>query len=449
MGEVFLARAQGPRGVAKTVVVKRIRPQRVTDDAARARFVDEARVSLTLSHPNIVPVFEFGELDGEYFLVMELVRGSELGRVGGIDRPPLGASAVALVGSQLCDALAYVHGRRDREGCTLVHGDVTPRNVLLSTDGHAFLTDFGLARFQPRGRDGTVRYFAPEQARGELVDGRADLYSLGLVLYEAATGRPAYDRDPARAASQVEIGLVPELDGCDPALASVLRCVLSPSADARYADARAMRRALEALLDREAGTRTRGRDELAVRVAAAAREPEIAPSGSTVATRAATRAQPRRWWTLGLLAALLIGGGVTIAMRRSASTTPTPAAHATQPASPVAAPSPAPAPAIVTSTVASGHAAAPAPKRIDPPAVRRRAAPRSEPAFLDLNAVPWANVMVDGKSVGDTPLLALPIAPGSHRVELINGTLGVHRSFDLQLAPGEHARRVEQLSTGP
>src|SRR5206468_12673775 len=121
----------------------------------------------------------------------------------------------ALIGTQLCDALAYVHARVNKSGARLVHGDLTPRNILFSTDGHALLADFGLARFAGRGRAGTVRYQAPEQARGEAFDARADLYALALVLSEAVTGQPAYDRDGERAAKQAKVGVIPDFSGCD------------------------------------------------------------------------------------------------------------------------------------------------------------------------------------------------------------------------------------------
>jgi len=215
MGEVWLARARGPERVHKTVVLKRIRAERANDDAARAHFTEEARVAISLSHPHIVPVFEFGELDGAYFLVMEWLRGGNLARVAGVERAPLSWAATALIGTQLCDALAYVHARTNKAGARLVHGDVTPRNVLFSTDGHALLADFGLARFAGKGRAGTLRYQAPEQARGEPFDARADLYALALVLAEAATGQPAYDRDAERAARQAKVGVIPDFGGCD------------------------------------------------------------------------------------------------------------------------------------------------------------------------------------------------------------------------------------------
>ncbi|MGZ3407686.1 MAG: serine/threonine-protein kinase, partial [Polyangia bacterium] len=310
MGEVWLARARGPERVHKTVVLKRVRAERANDDAARARFTEEARVAISLSHPHIVPVFEFGELDGSYFLVMEWLRGGDLARVAGVDRAPLSWAAIALIATQLCDALAYVHARANKGGARLVHGDVTPRNVLFSTDGHALLADFGLARFAGRGRAGTPRYQSPEQARGEAFDTRADLYALALVLSEAATGRPAYDRDTERAAKQAKVGVIPDFSGCDEGLATVLRRALAANADGRYADAAAMRAAFEALLDREPGARAAGRAEIIARCGApAAAEAGDGSRTGTQATREATVAATPSRWGLGALAALLLIGG--------------------------------------------------------------------------------------------------------------------------------------------
>jgi serine/threonine-protein kinase len=442
MGEVFLARSRGAERVHKLVVVKRIRSERAGDQAARARFIDEARVAVSLSHPHIVPVFEFGELDGEYFLVMEWLRGGALARVAGVDRPPLGWAAVAEVGSQLCDALAYVHARADRRGRRLVHGDVTPRNILLSGDGHALITDFGLARFAAHGGAGTARYRAPEQARGEAVDARADLYALALVLCEAATGQPAYDRDPERAAAQSRVGIVPALDGCDPQLATLLRHALAARPEDRFADAGALRDAFEALLDREPRARASGRAELVGRVAAAGAD-ESTPSESRIdrsalATREATRAPGRRSLAGGLVALGLVVGAA-LASIRSASR-PTPLSSS----APAAAPSPPPslsarAPSSPT-VVASAPAPAPAPRRAP---VVPAAAPAS--ALLDVNATPWAHVRIDGRDRGETPLLGLSLAPGTHEVELVNEPLGARRVFPVALRPGEHARRIEDL----
>ncbi|HEX9105011.1 MAG TPA: serine/threonine-protein kinase, partial [Polyangia bacterium] len=345
MGEVWLARARGPERVHKTVVLKRIRAERATDDTARARFAEEARVAVSLSHPHIVPVFEFGELDGTYFLVMEWLRGGNLGRIAGVERAPLPWAAAALIGTQLCDALAYVHARANKSGARLVHGDVTPRNVLFSTDGHALLADFGLARFAGRGGAGTLRYQAPEQARGEVFDARADLYALALVLSEAATGRPAYERDSERAARQARVGVIPDFAGCDEGLASALRRALSASPEGRFADAAAMRAAFEALLDREPGARAAGRAEIFARCATpSAADSGEGPRTATQATREATVAAPPSRWGLGAAAVLVLVGtgalwlGLAAHHRLARAQLPPPSSP-----SPAVSPSPSPA----------------------------------------------------------------------------------------------------------
>jgi serine/threonine-protein kinase len=431
MGEVWLARARGPERVQKLVVLKRLLPERLADEAARARFVDEARIAVGLSHPRLVPVFDFGSENGEYFLAMEYMRGGDLARIAGIDRAPLMRNAVALLGSELCDALAYVHAKKDRREAGLVHGDVTPHNVLLSQDGHALLADFGLTRFAPRDRAGTRRYQAPEQARGEPFDGRADLYALALVLVEAATGKPAYDRDPERAAAQAKVGLVPALESVDAELAAVLQRALSPSAESRP-DARSLRDQFDALLDREPRARTQGRAELAARVAAM--PSESLPAALTEATRAAQPA--RRWWMW-----VPVGAALGLGVWWLSSPAPAPREIAVTPSPP---------PTVVVVISPSPVVVAP-PLTVNPPRPVKRPIARPVPsvapamATLDLNAMPWAHVRIDGRDRGDTPLLNLTLPAGSHRIELTNEPLGVHREIVVELHPGEHARRTENM----
>ncbi|MDB4969060.1 MAG: serine/threonine protein kinase [Myxococcales bacterium] len=472
MGEVWLARVPGPERVHKTVVLKRIRAERANDDAARTRFAEEARVAISLSHPHIVPVFEFGQLEGAYFLAMEWLRGGNLARVAGIDRDPLPWAATALIATQLCDALAYVHARRNKSGARLVHGDVTPRNVLFSTDGHALLADFGLARFAGSGRAGTLRYQSPEQARGEAFDARADLYALALVLCEAATGRAAYDRDAELAAKQAKVGVIPELAGCEEGLASVLRRALAASVDGRFADAAAMRAAFEALLDREPGARAAGRAEIIGRCGT----PTAGDAGEgsrtgTLATREATVAAPPSRRGMGAAAAMLLLGGATLWVVRATRHPAAPAAEraavveasshvvAAPPpeepqqsrdtAGPVASPPPVTAtrsttPAAASPAAGSPTSASPA-RRVEPPRVPSVRPPEA-PALLDVNASPWAHVRIDGKARGETPLLGLKLPPGTHTVELTNEPLGIDRALTITLKSSEHARVVEDLT---
>ena len=217
MAEVFLARRRGPGGVEKQLAVKRIRRERTGDPRFVEMFVTEARLSMGLAHKNIVQVFDFGRVGDELFLVMEYVAGVDLGtalagvRTGG---DPAGSSSdgaldpllAAFVGMEACQALDYAHRWRspDGEPGGIVHRDVTPGNVLLSVSGEVKLADFGVADdlaadVGGRRLRGTPAYMSPEQARGERLDGRADVFSLGLVLWQALTGRRAYpQRDPVQ-----------------------------------------------------------------------------------------------------------------------------------------------------------------------------------------------------------------------------------------------------------
>ena len=203
MAEVYLARRRAA-GVEKWLVVKRMRPERCGDPRFLDLFVREARLSMSLVHQNIVPVFDFGRIDEQVFLAMERVEGKDLGsslaRAASHRMPPLLAAFIA---AECCQALDYAHQRKAPDGVALgiVHRDVTPRNVLLSWSGEVKLTDFGIAALAGDATSrllGTPQYMAPEQARSEPIDPRADIYALGLVLREAITGqrpRPGNDRE--------------------------------------------------------------------------------------------------------------------------------------------------------------------------------------------------------------------------------------------------------------
>jgi serine/threonine protein kinase len=251
MAEVYLARRRAA-GVEKWLVVKRMRPERAGDTRFLDLFVREARLSMSLAHQNIVPVFDFGRIDDQVFLAMERVEGKDLGaclaKAGPL--PPLLAAFIA---AECCQALDYAHLRRGTDGTLLgiVHRDVTPRNVLLSWSGEVKLTDFGIASLA--GEDsskviGTPAYMAPEQARGEPVDARADVYAVGLILREAITGkrvRAGDDREATLAAARS--GELAAWDDTGP-LAAIANRATSADPAARYIDARAMLAALDGFI---------------------------------------------------------------------------------------------------------------------------------------------------------------------------------------------------------
>ena len=268
MAEIFLARKEGPEGFARELVVKRILPHLSEDGEFRDLFREEARIVARLNHPHVVNVYDFGEAGGTHYLVMELVRGVDLraaivraneraateGRTGAIP-----AHHAAKILSFVCEGLSHAHALQE-EGrkVGLVHRDVTPSNVLLSFDGAVKIGDFGVAKLQRRrGREptqvGMVRgkyaYLSPEQARGEKLDARSDLFNVGILLFEAVTGETFYPHDQPKIARGLSAaGKMWEsyrLDRVPPKLRSIIERATAPNRKDRYENALALRAALE------------------------------------------------------------------------------------------------------------------------------------------------------------------------------------------------------------
>ena len=214
MGEIYLA-ATGEIGFQKFCVIKKVIAEK-TDRVKANRFLDEAKVVLRLAHANLVPTFDAGEVDGEFFIAMELVEGKDLREIWNRcvrTRTRIPLDVALHVGREIARALAYVHSNGDLH---LVHRDVAPPNILVSYFGEVKLTDFGLARSVLKQENtapgvvfGRASYLSPEQARGEVADARTDIYSLGIVLWELVTGNQYLqltNLDPATAMSLVQIG---------------------------------------------------------------------------------------------------------------------------------------------------------------------------------------------------------------------------------------------------
>lgn len=261
MAELWLARQRGHGGIERMVVLKRALPHNAADPEFQQMFLREARISASLDHPNIASVYDSGVTpDGRSYLAMEYVHGVDLHELlraqAGVPIPLQHALTIA---TGLCAALDYVHARCDLDGrhLGLVHRDVSPSNVLLSFDGAIKLTDFGVARADAASlatRSGAVKgklaYMAPEQARGLSLDPRADLYSLGVILYEMTVGQRPFGRTQDVAllyrlleeAPPPPITLVP---GFPPELSSLISCLLSRDRSARYTQASQVRAELE------------------------------------------------------------------------------------------------------------------------------------------------------------------------------------------------------------
>ncbi len=202
MAEVWKAKMVGPAGFQRTVVVKRILPHLAEDPHFVQMFVAEARLSAKLNHSNIVQVHELGDVEGEYYLAMEYLRGRDLVSVmrahlmRSVPPPGLGALCIR----DVCRALGYAHALNDDRGnpLRLIHRDVSPSNVMLSFDGQIKLLDFGIAKAlseasENKTQTGTLKgkfgYMAPEQVEGKEIDHRTDLFAAGVMLHETLTGR--------------------------------------------------------------------------------------------------------------------------------------------------------------------------------------------------------------------------------------------------------------------
>ena len=205
MAEVFTAVSFGFGGFRRSFVIKRLRPELIANPTAIDLFIDEANLASSLVHPNLVPVFDFGEAAGSYFLAQEYVIGRDLGRITRRLRERgetlLSANAILHLAHEVLSGLQYAHGKRDDSGRPLgiVHRDITPENVIISERGEVKLLDFGIMKATHRVSQtesgtvkGSVGFMSPEQARGKAVDHRSDLYSTGLVILYAATGEQTY-----------------------------------------------------------------------------------------------------------------------------------------------------------------------------------------------------------------------------------------------------------------
>jgi serine/threonine protein kinase len=196
---------RGAAGFEKRVIIKTILPHLAEEEEFIEKFLDEGRIVVQLTHGNIVPVFDMGEEHGEFFIAMEYIPGRDLRDL--IKTKQISGEAVDVpialhIIAEVCKGLGYAHRKRDEQGdlLELVHRDVSPSNVLISSEGEVKLIDFGIARATTKisrtvsGRiQGKFSYMSPEQASGKLVDARSDIFSTGVMLYEMLTGKRPFD----------------------------------------------------------------------------------------------------------------------------------------------------------------------------------------------------------------------------------------------------------------
>ncbi|HVH47091.1 MAG TPA: serine/threonine-protein kinase [Labilithrix sp.] len=269
MAELFLAIQKSVAGFEKLLVIKRILPSMNQDRAFIEMLLHEARIAATLSHPNIVQIFDVGQADGQYFIAMEHVHGEDLRSIvrqmkkKGVTEFPLEHALAIVLG--MCAGISYAHEKRDLDGTHLaiVHRDISPQNIVVTFTGDVKIVDFGIAKSDARSGEqtksgklkGKVPYMSPEQARGETIDARSDVFAMGTMLFELTTGKRLFkgqseyetlklicDRDYPRP-TQVHSSYPPGLE-------EIVMRALAKSPDDRYQSAREMQADLESFVRR-------------------------------------------------------------------------------------------------------------------------------------------------------------------------------------------------------
>jgi serine/threonine-protein kinase len=264
MASVWIARQRGKHGFQKLVAVKTILPKYAEEPRFQQMFLDEARIASRIEHANVAQILDVGEQHQVTYLVMEYVDGdslSRLERAAARSGTPIPLGVALRVIADVCGGLHAAHELRDASGQPLgvVHRDVSPQNVLVTTQGVAKLIDFGIAKARDRlGGDtnadqlkGKVQYMAPEQALGRPVDRRADVWAVGAVLYHLLSGKAPYEAEnDIQTLFLLSNGRVPPAlpASVPPAVSSLVMKALALSPDARFASAEAMQTALEEII---------------------------------------------------------------------------------------------------------------------------------------------------------------------------------------------------------
>lgn len=316
MADVWLAE---DTTLQRRIALKVLHPRLAQDREFVMRFQREAESAAGLQHPNVVAVFDRGEWEGTYYIAMQYVEGPTLKQL--IDSGITLEQAVAVI-RQVLQAAGYAH----RQG--IVHRDLKPQNVIVDPEGKAVVTDFGIARAgvseitQTGSVMGTPHYLSPEQAQGFDVTAVSDLYSIGVMLYEALTGRVPFEGESAVAVAMKQVSQMPQRPSSiqprvSPALDAVVMRALEKDPGQRFQSADAFIAALDQAM-REPGGAGRGTTSFA------ALPPVVAVPADDEEDPEAKRKRRRNWWILAALVAILIGALIGIFASRSNPTTEVP-----------------------------------------------------------------------------------------------------------------------------
>jgi serine/threonine-protein kinase len=462
MSNVYLAVARGPGGVNKLVVLKAVLPELASEPSALSMFLDEARLAVQLNHPNVVQTYDVGSEGNRHVIVMEYLEGETLAQVtcrAEQNGQPMSTAMQLRVLINVLEGLHYAHELCAYDGSPLmlVHRDVSPQNIFLTYGGHVKVLDFGIAKAASSSTEtvtgvvkGKIAYMAPEQMIAESLDRRADIYSVGCVLWGVATGKKLWKDTPdVQTIRRVINGDIPTPQSvnraCDDELNQIVMKAIASDPDQRYPTALALQEELERYSDRftspvkqkdigafvstlfaheraeskalierqlsmndETGVNPQGSDVRVdaprgtwqeLRGASESRSDSSHSQGGLSSgnhdAQTGTAASPRRLiWPVAVAGLMLLAGSVTYFSRTVPSSTKIANAPSTQASTPAAPPAPAPAPA--------------------PPAPG--AAPTT--STLEFRAQPaQAQLYVDDRRLPSNPAsLQLPIGNRPHRL---------------------------------
>ncbi|MBK8939383.1 MAG: serine/threonine protein kinase [Polyangiaceae bacterium] len=269
MAELYLALHRSVAGFEKFVVIKRILPQMNQDRQFIDMLLHEARIAATLTHPNIVQTYDVGQVEGTYFIAMEHIEGEDIRTIiremkrKSVSEFPLEHALAIVIG--LCAGLVYAHEKKGVDGKTLgiVHRDISPQNIVVTMSGDIKVVDFGVAKSLHANEDsksghlkGKVPYMSPEQADGQEIDWRSDIFAAGVILFELTTGKRLFkstsEYDTLKLICETEYPLPSDVaPNYPPQLERVVMKALAKNRDARYQSARDMQADLEAYVRQE------------------------------------------------------------------------------------------------------------------------------------------------------------------------------------------------------
>ncbi|MGB5745491.1 MAG: protein kinase [Desulfobacterales bacterium] len=253
MAEMFRAKLTGAQGFEKLIAVKKILPNLSGEENLVTAFIDEAKLAALLHHENIIQIYDFGSMDGQYFIAMEYLFGKDLRTITRTARKKdlaLGMENILYITSRICAGLDYSHNLKDLQGkpLNIIHRDINPQNILITYEGQVKIIDFGIAKAASHNTQtkenlikGKLAYMSPEQANGQQIDHRSDIFSTGIILYELLAARRMFSGETMHVLSLVREAqydppeeVIPDLPS---KLNAILRQALAKDPDDRYKNA--------------------------------------------------------------------------------------------------------------------------------------------------------------------------------------------------------------------